>query len=335
MSVSVASSDTRPIDFFFSNHEQREVQQIKILPLQEKIPSQVSYANLYFDEFSRPTSRQNLLALLAQPTPDDITPEQARRDPKRGAWTFQPHTEDDLLTHVENGLAEHIEPFNEIDSAEAILRSIDVYCLGKQWMFHVGQEKGEILKGFLKDCLETTYKPSGDGTPFVVVDLGTYCGYSSILLAKTIREHYPDLHFHLYSLERSAKFTKIAQRMIQLAKLDKYISILHNDPKSLSATLSEHLPARHSQKIDYLFLDHDKSSYLTDLKEMEGGRFLQKGSYVAADNVIISPFLRPYRDYMAKLAKHSIVSTTMVEQKLEYSDSRQNLHDGIELTKYL
>lgn len=327
MSVSVVS-DTRPIDFF-SNQEPGA--QIKILPSQERIPSQVSYANLYFDEFSRPTSRQNLLTLLAQPS-ESISPEQARRDPTRGAWTFQPGTENDLLTHVENGLAEHIEPFNEIDSAEAILRSIDVYCLGKQWMFHVGQEKGEILKDFLKDCMEA-YAPSGNATPFVVVDIGTYCGYSSILLAKTIRESYPNLRFQLYSLETSAKFTKIAQRMIQLAKLDKYISILQNDPRSLSTTLTEHLPS--SRKIDYLFLDHDKSSYLEDLKEMEGGGFLRRGSYVAADNVIISPLLKPYRDYMTQKAKHSMVTTTMIEQKLEYSDERQKLHDGIELTIYL
>lgn len=322
-------SDTPALDLFSS--KQRE---IKILPLQEKIPSQVSYANLYFDEFSRPTSRQNLLTLLGQPS-ENISPEQARRDPKNGAWTFKPDTEDDLLTHVEIGLAEHIKPFNEIDSSEAILRSIDVYCLGKQWMFHVGQEKGEILKRFLKDCIENFIAANAqNGNPFVLVDLGTYCGYSSILLAKTIKEFYPNLNFHLYSLEARKKLINIATRMINMAKLDSYISIIHNEPgtQSLSNTLTENLA---SQKIDYLFLDHDKDAYLNNLKEMEGGGFIQKGTYVAADNVIISPFLKPYRDYVARLARNSVVSTSLVKQKLEYSDSRQNLHDGIELTIYL
>lgn len=325
--MSVCVSDTPALDFRSDSNYPKSA--IKIRPLQEKIPTKVSYANLYFDEFSRPTSRQNLLTLLAKPS-EKISPEQARRDPKNGAWTFKPDTEDDLLAHVEYGLAEHIESFNEIDSSEAILRSIDVYCLGKQWMFHVGQEKGEVLKGFLRECIEAFLRSTTARTDpmFVLVELGSYCGYSAILLAKSVREMYPNLKFHLYSLETNKKFVKISKRMVQLAKLDSYVTIIRNDLKkqSLNKTLMEHLP---KPKIDYLLLDHDKDVYLSNLKEMEHSGFIQKGTHIAADNVIFSPLLKPYREYVAKLAEKAIVSTTMVEQKLEYSDSRQNLLDGI------
>jgi len=335
MSVSVKTNKAA-LDFF--NTEAKPI--IKIHPTQEKVPAIVSYANLYYGDIYGQTSDEDLFCLLAQPCAKSEHHHHQGdhhhnyRDPKNGAWTFKKNTEDDLFTHVQCGLADHIKSFNEIDSANAILRSIDVYCLGKQWMYHVGKEKGVILKDFLNKCIINHTTTTSQQTPFVMVELGSYCGYSAILLAKAVRELYPNLdNFHLYSLEKCEKFARIATKMIQLAKLDKYISIIIPYKQSLTKTLRDHTIS----KINYLLFDHDKNLYLKNLQELEREGFITKGTYVAADNVIISPQLQKYRNYVAKLAnnKKKIVSTSLVEQKLEYSESQQDLKDGLELTIYL
>lgn len=255
------------------------------------------------------------------------------RDPKNGAMTFKADTENDLFMHVRNGLGDHIRDYSDVESAKAILRSIDVYCLGKQWMFHVGQEKGEIMEGFLCKCISEISSLS-NSQDLIVVELGTYCGYSAILLAKSVREFAPDLKFHVYSTEIDEKNARVANNMIKMAKLDRYISVIVFDPtvKSISGALKEHIPEK---KIDFLFLDHAKTSYLRDLQELEKKGFVAKGTYVAADNVVFYKELKDYCGHIRRLANRSIVETKTVEIKLEYSSDSQNLDDGIELTVYL
>lgn len=255
------------------------------------------------------------------------------RDPKNGAMTFKADTEHDLFMHVQNGLGDHIRDYSDVESAKAILRSIDVYCLGKQWMFHVGQEKGEIMEGFLSKCISKISLLS-NSHELIVVELGTYCGYSAILLAKTVREFAPDLKFHVYSTEIDKNYARVANNMIKMAKLDRYITIIVFDPtfKTLSTSLKEHIPEK---KIDFLFLDHAKNCYLRDLNELEKTGFVAKGTYVAADNVVFYKELKNYCGHIRRLANLSIVETKTVEIKLEYSSDSQNFDDGIELTAYL
>lgn len=248
-----------------------------------------------------------------------------QRDPDNGAWTFKANTEQDLLRHVQSGLADTIQDLDDVDAAKAVLRSIDVYCLGKQWMYHVGHEKGEEIKPFLRDCISSHGAAASSSDRLIILDVGTYCGYSAILLAMTVRKFAPDLDFHVYSIEINPKHLEVAASIIRLAKLDSYITLVLTNPaaESLPDVLETHFPER---RVDFMFLDHAKDSYLSDLQLLEKTGFAKKGTHVVADNVVVSEQLTKYRDYVVHLADKSIVATNMIEGKLEYSE---NLKDGM------
>eukprot|EP00562_Extubocellulus_spinifer_P032990 CAMPEP_0178696770 /NCGR_PEP_ID=MMETSP0699-20121125/9590_1 /TAXON_ID=265572 /ORGANISM="Extubocellulus spinifer, Strain CCMP396" /LENGTH=332 /DNA_ID=CAMNT_0020342605 /DNA_START=556 /DNA_END=1554 /DNA_ORIENTATION=+ len=244
------------------------------------------------------------------------------RDPDNGAWTFKANTEQDLLQHVTNGLAVSIKDLDDVDASKAILRSIDVYCLGKQWMYHVGHEKGEEITPFLQECISSRLSSSDR---FIILDVGTYCGYSAILLAMVVRKFAPDLDFHVYSTEINPMHLEVATSLIKLAKLESYISLILTNPtaESLSDVLARHIP---KERVDFMFLDHAKDMYLSDLQLLEKSGYVQEGTHVVADNVVVSEQLQKYCDYVGCLADQSIVKTKMIEGKLEYSE---NLKDGM------
>ena len=80
------------------------------------------------------------------------------RDPRNGAFTFQVHAEYDLLLHIQKDLDRHgrsrLSNNSNIQLSKLVMRSIDNYCLQKQWMYHIGSEKGVAIGRFLEDCLK-------------------------------------------------------------------------------------------------------------------------------------------------------------------------------------
>ena len=54
---------------------------------------------------------------------------------------------------------------------ESVINGIDTFC-AKNWMMNVGDQKGQILKMVFKEK-----------KPKLILELGTYVGYSSLLMA--------------------------------------------------------------------------------------------------------------------------------------------------------
>ena len=75
-------------------------------------------------------------------------------------------------------------------------------------------------------------------------------------------------------------------------------------------------------------MDHAKNLYLRDLQELEATGFIRKGTHVAADNVVFNR-LDQYRDHCKALQTRKIVVTRLEKMNLEYTDSSQNVEDGI------
>jgi catechol O-methyltransferase len=184
-------------------------------------------------------------------------------------------------------------------------------------MMHVGYEKAPILAKFLTECME-----SADAKrPLSLVELGTYCGYSSILIANALRKISCE-GFHIYTVEVVEQNAKVAREMINLSGLSGQIHVLLLDPdrESLTDLLRRVMPSR---AIDFLFLDHSKSMYLGDLQQLEKNGFVQRGCFVAADNVIFAQ-IDDYRAYMADLQQRGIVRTRLEMSWLEYCEPDHN-----------
>jgi predicted O-methyltransferase YrrM len=54
-----------------------------------------------------------------------------------------------------------------------------------------------------------------------------------------------------------------------------------------------------AEKVDLLFIDHDKGAYLPDLQSILDHRWLHRGSIVVADNMLI-PGSPRYREFMTQ-----------------------------------
>ena len=233
-------------------------------------------------------------------------------------------------------------------------------------MYHIGAEKANAISHFLKRSLHDFVQRhsstllQGSKATFHCVELGTYCGYSAIVLATALCTTLQELRdgssgistssgggdnnimmakaaanvdFHIYTTEISSKLLNVAQSMFRLAKMEKYITPIlmggstgkkGDSGGDLSSVIKNYLGGG-DVGIDFLLLDHAKNLYLTDLTDLENVRLLKAGSYVSADNVVFNR-LDAYRDHMRLLAREGIAETFMEEMNLEYSN---NLKDGM------
>ena len=250
------------------------------------------------------------------------------RDPHCGVLAFHPGTEQALLKHVENELLVQCQCTTDTtitDRSKFVLDSIDKFCLNRHWMMHVGNEKAKIIEKFMEECCVSHESKNGS---LVVVELGTYCGYSSIMLARTLSRIRSD--FHIYSVEVVSEHATVAQQMIRFSGFENKVSSLLLDPDrdTLVGLLKSKLP---SDRIDFLFIDHDKSLYLSDLQQLEESGLVKKDSFVAADNVVFA-IIDDYRQYVSDLVSRGHVQSKLEECFLEYSEPDCN---GTESKKHL
>ena len=266
--------------------------------------------------------------------------QQLLRDPGCGVLVFHSGTEQALLHFVKNGLSGGDA---DATTRKRILSLVDDFCFKKHWMMHVGQEKGATLEAFLTEAVDSYMEEnSADSkTPFMLVELGTYCGYSSLRMAHLILQRFETEKrfpiFHIFTVDVREDNVSVAREFVSLGGLESYFTfIILEDPEKLkisnelSTVLSEKIgklyPA-HSTQLNFLFIDHDKDAYLPDLRELEQAKFVRAGTYVVADNVVFFQ-LDSYRQHVQQLADKGIVTTRLIAGFLEYVDARTERQEG-------
>lgn len=244
------------------------------------------------------------------------------RNPDCGVLAFHRGTERSLLIFVRNQLlsAATVTP-------ELVMKAVDDFCIQRHWMMHVGPEKSSQLQAFLQECVD--YQKSlatPKSKPFVLLELGTYCGYSSILWASTLKNMELVDDFHVYTVEPNPECIDVARGLIELAGLTSHISVLHLDILGKNQQLVDLLKLNgvpgDAIAVDFVFLDHDKDAYLDDLQDLEKAGIVRQGVHVAADNVLFAR-IDSYREYVQSLAEKGIVQTHLVKGALEYSEIEQ------------
>lgn len=214
---------------------------------------------------------------------------------------------------------------------------------------HIGPEKGVLLKQILHDTIRAKTSAAVElGTSnFVAVELGTYCGYSSILMANEFRNASTSLNCHWYTAEIERSYAEIAKEMIQLSGMDDVVSVhqitFNGHDTDVVEMISDAIKSKECAEakpvIDFLFIDHDKDSYKSDLCKFEQSGLIGKGTRVVADNVIFAQ-IQDYIDYVSCRQKEGIVQTKNLPCRVEYcgengTDGQQQYQDGIEVTDYL
>jgi catechol O-methyltransferase len=318
------------------------------------------------------------------------------RDASCGPLAFHRGTEISLLHYVRQGLEEKATTVaTSVEASKGvvvedishgltrmgrILELVDAFCYSRHWMMHIGPEKGLIMEKHLTDCIQHYQRMATSSTsttalpqpPFVIVEVGTYCGYSLIRMARQALQHFGTTTkttaagttttgsehklFHIFTVDVNPENVAVAQQMIALAGLQDHVTfIVLQDPVNIVNELSDTVrsrieassssllnqigeknePASTRSGIDFLFLDHAKELYLADLQQLERSGLLKARTYVAADNILFFR-LDEYREHMRKRADEGIVETRLEVGHLEYVDPNdeadKDLRDGLGTT---
>ena len=182
-----------------------------------------------------------------------------------------------------------------------VLATIDRFAYEKSMLVNVGDEKGALLDAAVRRA-----------DPKLALELGTYCGYGALRIARAAPSA------KVYSVELAEANAVNARQIWAHARVaDRVMCVVGtvgDGGRTLEVLAAEHCFA--AGALDFLFLDHDKGAYLTDLQSILDWGWLHTGSIVVADNVKV-PGAPKYREYM-RGQQGSLWKTIEHKAHLEY-----------------
>src|ERR1700761_8154678 len=163
-----------------------------------------------------------------------------------------------------------------------VLATIDKFAYEESILINIGDEKGPILDAAVRRA-----------NPALVLELGTYCGYSALRIARAAP------NAKVYSVELAEANAANARRIWAHAgvadRVTCVVGTIGDGGRTVDVLANEH--GFGSGTLDFVFLDHDKDAYLDDLKSILDRGWLHPGSIAVADNVRV-PGAPKYREYM-------------------------------------
>jgi catechol O-methyltransferase len=163
-----------------------------------------------------------------------------------------------------------------------VIAKVDEFAYEKSFLINIGDEKGELLDAAVRRA-----------NPALALELGTYCGYGALRIARAAPSA------KVFSVELAESNAEVARRIWTHAgvadRVTCVVGTIGDGGRTLDALAGEHGFA--DGKLDLLFIDHDKAAYLTDLQSMLDRDWLHRGSIVVADNILV-PGAPKYREYM-------------------------------------
>jgi catechol O-methyltransferase len=165
------------------------------------------------------------------------------------------------------------------------IRVIDEFGYGQSVLINVGDEKGELLDAAIRRA-----------QPRLLLELGTYMGYSALRTARVMPEG-----ARLVSIEFLEANADIARSILAHAGVGDEVTVVVGTLGD-GGTTADALERDHGfgeGAVDFAFLDHDKDAYLPDLELIVDRGWLRPGALVVADNVKF-PGVPGYREHMAE-----------------------------------
>jgi catechol O-methyltransferase len=185
----------------------------------------------------------------------------------------------------EEALGTYVAQHARVGDLDDVIRVIDEFCYQRSFMMNVGDEKGQLLDDALRRA-----------SPQLILELGTYCGYSALRLARVMPEG-----ARVVSIEFNAANAAIARRIWDHAGIADQMSVivgtLGDDGKTLDVLEAEH--GFKEGSVEFAFIDHDKDAYLPDLQRILQRGWLRAGAIVVADNIKF-PGAPDYRAFMTE-----------------------------------
>ena len=201
---------------------------------------------------------------------------------------------------VRDYVAEHARRGDPAD----VLRTLDRFATEVRFLMNVGPDKGPLVRELVAKL------PDGAR----VLELGAFCGYSSILFASALGPG-----SRIVSIEKSEASVEGSRANVDFAGLSDRIEIIHGASSETIPTLEG--------SFDLVFLDHWKDLYRTDLQLLEEHGLLRPGTIVVADNVGKLFGAQPYLDYVRGCGRYD---SEHRPAKVEYS----SMPDAVEISVF-
>jgi catechol O-methyltransferase len=163
---------------------------------------------------------------------------------------------------------------------DAVIREIDDFGRNTTFLMNIGDEKGRLLDDSIRRA-----------QPERLLELGAFCGYSGLRMARVMPEG-----AQLYSVEMNPRNADIATRVWEHAGVAERVKAIVgtiDDGVTIDRLMAECGPAG----LDFAFIDHDHSHYLSDLLLLMNSGLARTGTVVLADNVKV-PGAPKYLAYM-------------------------------------
>ncbi len=168
----------------------------------------------------------------------------------------------------------------DVDDA---IRVIDEFAYTKSFLINVGEEKGALLDAAVSQA-----------RPRVILELGTYCGYSALRILRAAPSD-----ARLLTIEFNPANADVARRVFAHAGVAGRVAVIEGTLGDGGATIralqGQHGVTRGS--LDFVFIDHDKRAYVPDLERILREGWLRAGATIMADNIRI-PGAPAYRAFM-------------------------------------
>ena len=189
------------------------------------------------------------------------------------------------------------------NNPQAILDTIDDFGWNRAFLMNIGDEKGVILEEEIKRK-----------NPKQILELGVYLGYSSIRILRNLNSE-----SLLTSIEASNKYFEISQEIVSHSGLiDKW-----NPHKGKAKNIIPSL----EYKFDFVFLDHWKDEYLSDLKSLQKLDLLNDKATIFADNVVLFNM----NEYLNYVRNSPFFTSKFISTNREYSKTQS---DGVEISTF-
>eukprot|EP01084_Bolivina_argentea_P264124 447302_1 len=240
----------------------------------------------------------------------DIKQNTLNRKKENGPFKFHNETEQNLVNFVKST--------SKQNDGYSVMKSIDTFCWNNHWMMHIGPDKGKILDFAITNC-----------KPKYILELGTYCGYSSIRMVTTNKNKNNINDTRLYSIEINQYNKWIAEQLINYSGYDNNIKIFNGNTRNIIPKLKGEICKydKDFNGFDLIFIDHAKDLYLSDLQLIEKCDLIKQGSYVVADNVLVFGL----NNYLSHVRNSGKYESKIYESYLEY-DKSQKWKDGVEIS---
>ena len=201
-------------------------------------------------------------------------------------------------------LADAVEREAARGDVDGVLRAMDAFSRERRWLMSMGPEKGAVVTEAMQDPAIRN-----------VLEIGTYCGYSALLVARQLAPR----GGKLVTLEISRRNSAVARRVIAQAGLADVAEVRN---EVLATAIGSF-----GQPFDLVLLDHWKGEYLADIRRLESAGLLRPGTVVVADNV---GFFR-VPDYLEYVRHGGRYDSSYVPGSVEY---HPQLPDGVEISTF-